>query len=403
MNVWKILGAVAALVMPALPAAAGSRVIVSATLNDTLLFFDAQTLVELQPPLPSKGGGPVRLWVQDFGERTYLFAANHGVVTGSVGVFDLSGDLVTELPLSPFPARPGSVGIAAGDVHVGDLVAPMVFVTNTWFALGPCSMPAGSVTAYDASLLGDAGLLQEIGTADVAGAIPYAVSVDGEEGLAFASGNCTATLDTMAVERNEEVGGDAPNAARFRLEKTGAPRSTGTGPDATLFDPLKHLNYTVNIGGGSVSVHDVMTPGVLTTVPLSGGAHPIDASLADSPAGKHWIVTANGAGNSVSLVDRDMIEACIVQSASSCAEAEVLRVPTKPGGEPEGVAYDRGENRIFVVNKFPIGSPSLSVVQLDETSGLGGTETAVIPLGALGASAPFPALIAFDVVVQPRE
>src|SRR5207244_5462697 len=62
----------------ALSAQAGARVIVSTTLNSTLEIFDADSLAELQPPVPSKGGGPVRLWVQRFDWKEYLFAANHG-------------------------------------------------------------------------------------------------------------------------------------------------------------------------------------------------------------------------------------------------------------------------------------------------------------------------------------
>ena len=93
----------------ALSAEGGSRVIVSTTLDSTLEIFDADSLAELQPPLPSKGGGPVRLWVQTFDGKEYLLAANHGALLGSVGVFDLSREQVMELPLSPFPARAGSV------------------------------------------------------------------------------------------------------------------------------------------------------------------------------------------------------------------------------------------------------------------------------------------------------
>jgi len=386
--------------------AADSRVIVSATLNDTLEFFDAATLEEVQPPLASKGGGPIRLWVDAFDGHPYLFAANHGVVNGSVGVFDLSGDLVSELPLSPFPSRAGSVGIAAGTMRVGGVEAPMVFVTNTYSAvlavagLG-CSLPNGSMTAFDASLLTTAGLLQEIGTVDLSGAVPYAVSADRDDGLAFATSNCTDTLDTITLGRNEAVPADTPLAGRFTLARS-ATRATEASPDGTIFDTVGGHNFTVNISGGSVSVHDAATAAALTTVPLGGGAHPIDVTLADSRRGRRWLVTSNGSGNSVSLVDRDVIQTCIWHRQASCPQAEVLQVPTKPGGEPEGVAYDPATNRIFAVNKYPIGSPSLSVVQIDEGATLAGSEIDQVPLGAIGASAPIPALIAFDVVVQVR-
>ena len=112
MHTGKCVLVTAGLLTAALSAQAGSRVIVSTTLDSTLAIFDADSLAELQSPLPSKGGGPVRLWVQNFDGRDYLFAANHGAVLGSVGVFDLSGEQVMELPLSPFAARAGSVGIA---------------------------------------------------------------------------------------------------------------------------------------------------------------------------------------------------------------------------------------------------------------------------------------------------
>src|SRR2546428_11242385 len=109
---------IAGLLTTALSAQAGSRVIVSTTLDSTLEIFDADSLAEFQAPLPSRGGGPVRLWVETFDGKDYLFAANHGAALGSVGVFDLSGEEVAELPLSPFPARAGSVGIAAGELSV---------------------------------------------------------------------------------------------------------------------------------------------------------------------------------------------------------------------------------------------------------------------------------------------
>lgn len=356
-----------------------SRVVVSTTLNDTLVFLDATELTELQPPFPSKGGGPVRLWVQEFDGSPFLFAANHGVAMGSVGVFDLSGDIVTELPLSPFPARPGSVGIAAGEM--GAEGTPMVFITNTWFALGGCDLPNGSVTAYDASMLSSAGILVETGTVDVAGAIPYAVSVAPEHGIAFASTNCADTLETVAVD-----GAPAITDAR----------ATGAGPDGTIWDAARSLNYTVNIGGDSLSVHDLDSPEAVTTVPLPD-AGPIELNL----AGDAWAVTANGADDSISVIDRDVIAACVASAMLECPDAEALRVPTGvPGGAPEGIDYDPVTGRVFVVNK-PIGGPSLTVIELTEDPELSGSVVATIPLGALGlTAAEIPAFIAFDVAVQ---
>src|SRR5882724_4405014 len=224
----------AGLVTTALSAQGGSRVIVSTTLDSTLEIFDADSLAELQSPLPSKGGGPVRLWVQNFDGKEYLFAANHGAVLGSVGVFDLSAEQVMEVPLSPFAARAGSVGIAAGELSIGATQVPTVFVTNTQSAVAAvaglgCSLPNGSVTAYDASLLSTVGLLQEIGTVDVSAPVPYAVSVDPAGARAFASTNCGDALDTLTV------GGSGADGSSLVLTRT-ATRSTGASPDGTIYD-----------------------------------------------------------------------------------------------------------------------------------------------------------------------
>ena len=386
----------------ALSAQAGSRVVVSTTLDSSLEIFDADSLGELQSPVPSRGGGPVRLWVQEFDGREYLFAANHGAVLGSVGVFDLSGEQVTELPLSPFPARAGSVGIAAGELTVGATQVPVVLVTNTQSAVATvagfgCSLPNGSVTAYDARLLSKLGLLQEIGTVDVSAPVPYAVSVDPAGARAFASTNCGDEVDTLTVTDSGSDGGG------LVLTRT-ATRSTGASPDGTIYDGARGLNYTANIGGNSLSVHDAQSPDALLTVDLPG-AGPIDVTLADSPGGHHWVITSNGSDDSVSLIDRDRIAQCIYGVPPTCLASEVLRIPTAvAGGAPEGVAYDPATNRIFVVNKFPLGSPSLSVIQITEPADgpPSGVDIGRIPLSALGAGTPLPALIAFDVVVQAR-
>jgi len=386
----------------ALSAQAGSRVVVSTTLDSSLEIFDADSLGELQSPVPSRGGGPVRLWVQEFDGREYLFAANHGAVLGSVGIFDLFGEQVTELPLSPFPARAGSVGIAAGELTVGATQVPVVLVTNTQSAVAAvagfgCSLPNGSVTAYDARLLSKLGLLQEIGTVDVSAPVPYAVSVDTAGARAFASTNCGDEVDTLTVTDSGSDGGG------LVLTRT-ATRSTGASPDGTIYDGARGLNYTANIGGNSLSVHDAQSPDALLTVDLPG-AGPIDVTLADSPGGHHWVITSNGSDDSVSLIDRDRIAQCIYGVPPTCLASEVLRIPTAvAGGAPEGVAYDPATNRIFVVNKFPLGSPSLSVIQITEPADgpPSGVDIGRIPLSALGAGTPLPALIAFDVVVQAR-
>src|SRR5207247_1732638 len=311
----------------ALSAHAGARVIVSTTLNSPLEIFDADSLAELRPPVPSKGGGPVRLWVQRFDWKEYLFAANHGAALGSLGVFDLSGEKVAELPLSPFPARAGSVGVAAGELTVGPTRVPVVFVTNTQSAVTAvagfgCSLPNGSVTAYDASALSTVGRLNEIGTVFLSGPVPYAVSVDPAGARAFASTNCGDRLNTLTVTRSESCG------SGLALTKT-ATRSTGPNPDGTIWDAARGLNYTANIVAQSRSV---------------------------------------------------------------------------PGGGPGGVAYGAATTRIFVVNQFPLGSPSLSVIQIAEPADgpPSGADIGEIPLTAAGAGAPLPAFIAFDVVVQAR-
>lgn len=381
-----------AAILPVAAAPAGSRVIVSLTLNSTLQFFDASSLEQTQPPLVSKGTSPVRLWVDTFGGETYLFSANHGV-EGSVGVFDLDGALVTELPASPFPARAGTVGIVAGPA--GPTAVPMVFATNTWQALGGCGLPKGSVTAYDASLLTTAGILVEAGTVDVSGAIPYAVALDEANGRAFVSTNCGNSIDSI-----DATGAGLASAEPISVANTQT-RTSAAGPDATLFDQARGLLYTTNIGGNALSVNNGSAPGALTVVPLTGTG-PIDATFAETPGGRALVITSNGKNDTVSLIDRAIIDACITASLASCPQAEVARIPTAvPGGAPEGVAYDAATNRIFVVNKG-IGKPSLSVIQLTETgSSITGVDFRQLPLQSLGAGTPLPGIIAFDVVVQP--
>src|SRR5947199_10361312 len=343
--------AIAGVLTTALSVEAGSRVIVSTTLDSTLAIFDADSLAELQSPLPSKGGGPVRLWVQSFDGKDYLFAANHGAVLGSVGVFDLSGEQVMELPLSPFPARAGSVGIAAGERSVGATQVPTVFVTNTQSAAAAvaglgCSLPNGSVTAYDASVLSTVGLLQEIGTVDVSAPIPYAVSVDPAGARAFASTNCGDALDTLTVA------GSGADGSSLVLTRT-ATRSTGASPDGTIYDGARGLNYTANIGGDSLSVHDAQSRDALLTVDLPG-AGPIDVTLGDSPGGHHWVITSNGSDDSASLVDRDRIAECIYGLPPTCLAPEVVRTPTAvAGGAPEGGAYAAATKRSFVGIQLP--------------------------------------------------
>lgn len=377
------------------PTLAGSRVIVSNTLNGTLQFFDSGTLTESQPPLPSRGTSPGRLWVQRFEDQTFLFSANHGI-EGSIGLFDLNGDLVTEFPTSPYPAGPGTVGIAAGSMRVGSRTLPMVFATNTTFALGGCGMPNGTLTAYE--LLSGSAVMRQAGpTIELSGPIPYAVAVDPARGQAYASSNCSDTLDTItAVTRDLTLPTGTLSVPEVERTET---RATGAGPDAVIFDPDDDLIYVTNISGSSVSVFDAATPGARTTVPMPG-ARPIDANLADSPSGARWLVTSNGGNDSIGLVDRDIAAACAAAAQALCPEAYVLKVATGvAGGQPEGIDYDPATNRVFTVNKN-IGSPSLSVIQISESGGLSGTPIARLPLGALGSGAPIPALIAFDVVVQ---
>lgn len=375
-----------------------SRVIVSTTLNDTLQIFDTASLGETQPPLPSKGGGPVRMWIQGIGARTYLFVANHSLGEGSVGVFNLSGETVTELPLSPFPARPGPVGITGAVLGSGDAERPIVFVTNTWFALGGCGMPRGSVTAYDATALPTLGVMEEIGTVETSAPIPWGVgAASGNEALAYVSTNCGDTVDTVEVL---PVLCDYPPCAELAMRHREV-RAAGDGPDGVIVDDERGLVFTANISGSSVSVHDLTSPGTATTVPLPG-AGPIDIALADAADGSAWTITSNGRDDTVSLIDRDVVAACVAAAAPACPEAEVTRLPAAvKGGAPEGVAYDPVTGRIFVVNKTPNFSPSLSVIAVEPGSPPTGTLVGTVPLRALGASVPVGAVTAFDVVVQP--
>lgn len=388
--------------LPAAPAStshpvASSRVIVSSTLNGTLHVFDAATLAETQPPLPSKGTSPVRLWVQTFGGRTFLLSANHGI-QGSLGVFDLDGPLVTELPLSPFPSGgQGSVGVTAG-LWQGE--TPMIFLTDTVQALGGCGLPHGSLTGYDASLLATAGIARRFGTTSTLGTIPYAVAFDQARGRAIVSNNCNRSMQQFTVI--EPLDPDDPTGDYF-LENTGI-AATGAGPDAVLYDAAFDRTYVTLIGGNGVDVFDsdwAVPEAPATTVPLPG-AGPIDATLADSPSGARWMITSNGRDDTVSLLDRSTLDACAAAAAASC-NAQVARIfAGVAGGAPEGVAYDPATNRIFVVNKT-IGAPALSVVQLHESGGtVTGTHIATIPLKLAGSGTPIPDLIAFDVVVQQR-
>ena len=384
------LAALAALVVnPARAAEPGSRVIVSTTLDHTLQIFDAGSHAQLQPPLLSKGTSPVRLWVDEFGGKSMLFSANHGI-EGSVGVFDLDGPLVTEYPASPFPARLGSVGIVAGEV--GAERTPMVFVTNAWQALGGCGLPKGSVTGYNASLLATAGVMVETGTVETTGAIPYAVALDEQNGRAFTSSNCSDTIDLYNTNSGD-LGGP----------KHAGTLTTGDGPDATLYDQDRDVLYTVNIEGSSMSVHDLSGPTAKTTTVPMPGARPIDATLATGPSGAEWVLTSNGGNDTVGIVDRDIIDSCLSANATTCSHAVLAGVPTGvPGGAPEGVAYDAATSKIFVVNKG-IMQPSLSVIELDDSGDeLRWRNAGNIPLNIAGAGTPARSIIAFDVVVAPR-
>lgn len=379
--------------VPSPATAPGSQVIVSSTLNGTLHIFDAATLAQTQPPLPAKGTSPVRLWVERFGDRTLLLSANHGV-HGSLGVYDLDGPVVTELPLSPFPSGgQGSVGVVAG--RLGATGAPMIFLTDTVQALGGCGLPQGSVSAFDASLLETAGVATRYATVSSQGTIPYAASFDGARGHVVASNNCNDTLVQFAV------GGTGAPTDPYRLTPA-ATAATGDGPDALLYDTDLDRQYVTNIGGSSVGVYDAGSlTAARTTVPLPGTG-PIDATLATSRSGARWMITSNGRNDTVSIVDRDLIAGCVAAAATVC-HAEVARIfAGVPGGAPEGVAYDPATNRIFVVNKT-IGAPALSVIQLDETGpSVTGAHIATIPLRVLGTGTPVPDLIAFDVVVRAR-
>lgn len=367
----RLLLVVLALVASMLPtgvraAPAEARIVVSSTLDDELQVFGASSLAELQPPILSKGAGPVRLFVYEHGARRYLFAANHGV-EGSLGIFDLNADMITELPASPFPARPGSVGVAAA--------GGFAYVTNSWHALGGCGLPKGSVTSFDLSLLDDFGVALEAGTVETSGAIPYGVATDGVR--AYVSNNCSATLDTVTSSGITSS------------------RATGAGPDGVIYDQATGLIFVNNINASSVSVFEPLGAAV-TTIPLPATAHPIDSNLADTTAGHRWLLTSNGGDDSVGVIDRIAAASCASAGRATCPEAYLASIPTGVrGGAPEGVDYDPATNRIFTVNKTPYASPTLSVIQIDEDNLAASHKIADLPLG-LG---PVPAVTSFDVVV----
>lgn len=405
-----------------------SRVIVSTTLNSTLHVIHGADLEETQPPLFSRGGGPVRLWIDQFGSTPVLLTANHGIAGSSVGVFDLSEDLVTEMPASPAPAPAGAgaVGITAGAMKVGEETVPMVFLGNSYFALAPCSAaPSGNVTAYDASLAATGGTLLPVGTVETGGALAWGVAADEENGLVFATSNCEGTLETIAVtpEGSLKLGPvPVPDGvpALMGLQHVDS-RPSGAGTDAVIFDQERGLAYATNISADNLAVLDATSPAPLTVVPIPDGG-PIDANFGvyhvdGEPEGGReyeWIVTSNGQNDTAGVIDRDIIDECIQNGEPSCDRALVAQVATDvPGGAPEGIDYDPVTKRIFVVNK-PAGSPSLSAIQIDavvedssvpagyrlETSFPDGSPIALEVLGPAGV--PVPDLIAFDVVVQQR-
>ena len=379
--------AAASLAAPGASAAASSRVLVSSTLNHGVLVLDAQSLAFTQPMLPSRGTSPVRMDIEVFDGTPYLFTANHGLAA-SLGIFDLSGDLVVEVPASPIPS--GGFGAVGIDVSPGGTVA----MTNNWFALGGCSMPRGSLSVY--RVVPEAGTLTAVleGVYEHASAIPWAVAIDESRDSVYASLNCGNELEVF--DRTETYLGTSSHVRAARVQ-------TGSRPDATLFDAKRDRSYTVNIASSSLTVVDGASRTPLTTVPLPG-AGPIDAALATSAAGSDWILTSNGNDDTFSIIDRDRIEACIQASATSCPAAQVARIPAGvAGGQPEGVSYDPVSGRVFVVNKSPLGSPKLSAIEVVETpGGISASLVGVVPLPAADPRLPAPAIIGFDVVVQTR-
>lgn len=366
----------------------GSRVIVSTTLSSSLMVLDANSLAFTQPPLLSRGGGPVRMVVTYDGcgatgcSEPRLFAANHGVVSGSVGMFDLSGSLVVESPLSPFPAGAGAVGI--------DAASDAVVVTNTTFALGGCDMPAGTVTAFERQRVSGNGpsgpwveSLVEAGTVDLTAPIPYAVAIVGANDKAYATTNCGNTLEEVDFVPD----GSLAPLRTFRPVATGYVRATAAGPDGVVYDAGLDRLFVVNIDGSSIAAYPPGAGAKIAETPLPG-ARPIDLTLADSRSGARWVITSNGGNDTVSIVER------------STLAVKATIATGVPGGAPEGVAYDPASNRVFVVNKT-IGAPSLTVIQLTESgSSVSGAPIATIPLDIVDGVVPN--IIAFDVVVQTR-
>lgn len=372
--------------------APASRIIVSSTLNHTLMIIDAETLEMTQPLLPSRGTSPVRLVVQDFEGKRYLFSANHGI-NASLGIFDLDLPIVVESPVSPLPTGgAGGVGIDAGYLHG----VPAIAMTNTVFALGGCSMPKGSLSLFNASGIGT-GLPPRLAPVrQMDGAIPYAVAIDELNDRLYASSNCGNNIEISDVSLAAEPVG----AYGFEIGAT-TKTPLAAGPDATMFDAERDRSYTVNIGGNSLSVIDGTTRTVVTTVPMPGTG-PIDATLVTSKGGADWIVTSNGKNDTFGIIDRSIIEACITAEVTSCPSAYVAQISAGvAGGAPEGINYDARSGRMFVVNKT-LGAPKLSVIQITEGTQITGTLVGIVPIGAIDPSVPVPAIIAFDVAVDDR-
>lgn len=348
-----------------------SVVAVSDPIMGVLRFFDPRTLVEVQPPLPSRGAQPGELWV----ESGWLFSANRGAGAGSLGIFDLSSSAdgpVTEHPVSPVPIDTSpTTSVSAASSEQG---AFFVWTTSGDVS-EPCA-PDGLVTVLDASGLRRNGTITPAGWWSGYGT-PQSAVIGIEHSLygspsaneAVVATPCAGRLAHLRVQVPFLDPQVCPHAPFDCLVQGGGVYGTdgvrtNASPKALLYDAEHRLVLTVHERGG-ISAHafPFPRPGRFTSLPVD--PHPAVATLADAADGRRWLITANG-DHTISILDRRTIADCVAVRLSTC-DAEVARIFVPIDGSiPEAVAYDPETHRVFVVrSEVPGGtSASLAVVQL---------------------------------------
>jgi YVTN family beta-propeller protein len=127
------------------------------------------------------------------------------------------------------------------------------------------------------------------------------------------------------------------------LAVTAKVKVTGKNPDAILYDPYKHLVFTFNGGSSNSTVLDAKTDKVIATIPL---------------AGKPEFSQSDGKGKVfVNIEDK---------SSLSVINVNTLKVdntwPIAPGEEASGLAFDKANNRLFMVcsNKLMVVMDALT-------------------------------------------